>query len=153
MFIEKICKKLAKSKIDYAIVGGYAVALHGAVRGTMDLDLVVKQTLGSYVAIEKALIEIGFEARLPVSAKEIFHFREEYIKNKNLVAWSFYNPNDPSEIVDIIVTHDLRQLQKTKVALDHLNIFILSKEDLIAMKKKSSRPQDLADIEALEKLL
>jgi hypothetical protein len=152
MLIEKVCKKLLSHKIDYAIVGGYAVALHGAVRGTMDLDLVIKLSLKSYLATEKALQELGFEARLPVSGNEVFNFRKEYIKNKNLIAWSFYNPKEPSEIVDIIITHDLAKLKKKKISLNKFDIFILSKKDLISMKKSSGRSQDLADIEALEKL-
>jgi hypothetical protein len=41
LFIEKTCKALAESGVRYAIVGGYAVALHGAVRGTMDVDIAV----------------------------------------------------------------------------------------------------------------
>jgi hypothetical protein len=152
MLVEKVCKKLLSSKIDYAIVGGYAVALHGAVRGTMDLDLVIKQNLKSYVAVETALVDLGFEARLPVSGSDVFNFREEYIKNKNLIAWSFYNLKDPSEIVDIVITHDLNKLKKKKISVNKLDIFILSKSDLITMKKASGRPQDLADIDALERL-
>jgi hypothetical protein len=38
MFILKVVKALNAYKVHYAVVGGYAVALHGAVRGTVDLD-------------------------------------------------------------------------------------------------------------------
>ena len=74
------------------------------------------------------LQELGFEARLPVSGNEVFNFRKEYIKNKNLIAWSFYNPKEPSEIVDIIITHDLAKLKKKKISLNKFDIFILSKK-------------------------
>ena len=37
--LEKVCAALAQAKLRFAIVGGHAVALHGAVRGTVDIDL------------------------------------------------------------------------------------------------------------------
>jgi hypothetical protein len=41
MFIIKVVESLERNKINYAVVGGYAVALHGVVRGTVDLDLII----------------------------------------------------------------------------------------------------------------
>ncbi len=152
MLIEKIGRKLAEEKIPYAIVGGYAVALHGAVRGTIDIDLIVERNLKTYLAMEKALMELGFLPRLPVSAEDIFRFREEYIKNRNLIAWSFYNPKSPSEIVDIIITHDLTKMKKIVKKFRGLNLSVLSIDDLIKMKNESGRDQDKADIKALESL-
>ncbi len=45
MFLINLVKKLNKNKLPYALVGGHAVAFHGAVRGTMDVDLVLKWSL------------------------------------------------------------------------------------------------------------
>ena len=45
MFLIKVVDKLREKNIPYAIVGGHAVALHGAVRGTLDIDLIIKWTL------------------------------------------------------------------------------------------------------------
>ena len=45
MFIHDVCTALDKAKIPYAIVGGYAVALHGAIRGTIDVDIAIHWTL------------------------------------------------------------------------------------------------------------
>lgn len=45
MFIHDVCSTLDSEKIPYAIVGGYAVALHGAVRGTIDIDIAILWTL------------------------------------------------------------------------------------------------------------
>lgn len=95
---------------------------------------------------------MGFCPRLPITAKEIFNFRKEYIANRNLIAWSFYNPKNLSEVVDIIITHDLEKLSFIKINLSNLTVNVLSKKDLIKMKEKSGRPQDLLDVEALKKL-
>ncbi len=152
MLIEKVCKQLTKKKIPFAVVGGYAVALHGAVRGTIDLDLVIKFSEQIFENTEIALKEIGFESRLPVQAKEIFQFRKEYIENRNLIAWSFYNPHNLSEVVDIIITHNLDDMKTVKKRSGKLQIPIVTIDDLIDMKKSTRREQDKADIKSLEKL-
>ena len=54
--------------------------------------------------------------------------------------------------MDIIITHDLSKLDYVTVNYQQTPIRIISKKDLIQMKKQSGRQQDLLDIEALEKL-
>ncbi len=152
MFIEKVVKTLNQYRVQYALVGGYAVALHGAVRGTVDVDFVVALNQRAYSQTEKALNEIGLISRLPVSASDVFNFREEYIKHRNLVAWSFTNPANPLEIVDIIITEDVKRLKTVIKKINGTNIKIASINDLIVMKKKSGRKQDVEDIKALEGL-
>lgn len=150
-FLEKVCKCLDMNGISYAIVGGYAVALHGAPRGTVDVDFIVGFEERVFIGVEAALKSIGLLPRLPVTAKDIFQFRQEYIENRNLIAWSFYNPKNPVEIVDIIITDNLDDYSVVEKKLASLRIKVLSKSDLIRMKKKSGRAQDLLDVQALEK--
>lgn len=107
MFIARVCQCLESNKIPYAVVGGYAVALHGAVRGTVDVDLIISLQEDIFVAVEKAMNSLGLHSRLPVTAKEVFHFRKEYIENRNLIAWSFINFQNPMEVVDIVITDNL----------------------------------------------
>ncbi len=129
------------------------MALHGAIRGTVDIDVVINIDKSQFLAAEQALSAIGLHSRLPVSAAEVFDFREEYISNKNLIAWSFYNPTNPLEVVDILITHDLKKIRTISKKVGQLKLCVASIPDLIAMKKQASRPQDLEDIKALEKLL
>lgn len=153
MFIKTVIECLNTHKVAYALVGGYAVALHGAVRGTIDVDIVIQLSKTAFRKAENALLSIGLKPRLPVSADEVFDFREEYINNKNLIAWSFINPDRPSEIVDIIITDNLKDIKTvTKSALG-LKVKVASIPDLIRLKKAAGREQDLLDIKALEKLL
>lgn len=151
--LERICTALNRAGVRYAIVGGHAVALHGAVRGTVDIDVALAWNRKTLVASEKALNEIGLISRLPVSAKDIFDFRKEYIENRNLGAWNFYNPDDLSEQVDIIITYDLKGKRTKRIDLAGGPIQILSLMDLIDMKRQSARPQDVEDVAALETLL
>ncbi len=146
----KICQAFKKHKVEYAIVGGYAVALHGVFRGTHDIDFIIKHAQKQFEAVEKALNEIGFLSRLPVKANDVFHFREEYIKNRNLIAWSFYNPRNPLEVVDIVITHDLSQMKRDSLNFLKQKIYIVSKSDLIKMKLDSGRPQDMDDVKKLK---
>jgi len=152
MFIQRLVKSLQTNEVNYALVGGYAVALHGAVRGTMDIDLVIQIDELSFSHVEKAMAEIGLQPRLPVTASDVFHFREEYIKNRNMIAWSFVNANNPTEMVDIIITENLSSLESVTKQAFGLNIQVLSIQDLIAMKRKAGRPQDVEDVKVLEQL-
>ena len=147
-----MAEALDKAKVDYAIVGGFAVALHGAARGTFDVDIILKLTKSDFIAAEKVFSSMGLQCKLPVKADQIFDFREEYIKNKNLIAWSFYNPKDLSEVVNVIITHDLKKMKTKKITWGKVTLKVLAIESLIAMKKMSGRPQDLEDIKALEEL-
>ena len=151
-FLEKICTALREAGVRYAIAGGYAVALHGVVRGTIDVDLVLRWTEQTLIRAEAALNGIGLVSRLPVSAREVFAFRDEYVKNRNLIAWNFYNPDDPLEQVDIIITCDLTGKRTRRVQLPSGPVQVLSVRDLIDMKRTSGRPQDVEDIRALERL-
>lgn len=150
MFIYKVCEALKEAVIPYAIVGGYAVALHGALRGTVDIDIVIKWSLKNLQNVEKALKDLGLVSRLPLDADSVFHFRQEYIQNRNLIAWNFYDPKNPINQVDLIINYDLKKGHIKTIKTEQGEITILSRRDLIEMKKASGRPQDLEDIKALE---
>ena len=152
MFLLRVTGALARARVPYALVGGYAVALHGAVRGTMDIDLVIRLEEAHFVRAEKALRSIGLESRLPVTAQEVFRFREEYIRNRNLIAWSFVNSAVPSELVDIVLTHDLAGLNTESIRVQGRQVRVVGIDDLIAIKLESDRPQDREDAGALQAL-
>lgn len=151
-FLERVCAALNAAGVRYAIVGGHAVALHGAVRGTVDVDLIVNWSKAALRKSESAFNKMDLVSRLPISAEDVYQFRREYIENRNLVAWNFYNPNDLSEQVDLIITSDLKGKKTRRIVLPGGDIRILAKADLIAMKRSSGRPQDMEDIRALERL-
>ena len=152
MFIYRLAEALKKGQVTYAIVGGYAVALHGAVRGTVDIDIAIRISKKDFSAVEKSLKTLGLESRLPIGAAEVFEFREEYVRNRNLIAWSFYNPLKPIEVVDVLLTEDVAKMKVIRMAMGAYSLPVASLDDLILMKTRSGRPQDLADVEALKKL-
>jgi hypothetical protein len=151
-FILRLTRAFRDADVRFAVTGGYAVAFHGAVRGTLDVDIVVRRSRDDFVAAEETLKGLGLAPRLPVDAGQVFDFREEFIRNRNLVAWSFSNPSNPAEIVDVIITHDLAAMKVVKVRVGNVTVPVVSRRDLIAMKRASGRPQDLEDVRALEAL-
>jgi len=151
-FLNRVCSALDDKGVRYALVGGHAVALHGAVRGTVDVDIALAWNLKALQLAEKALTEIGLVSRLPVDANDVFQFRDEYVNNRNLIGWNFFNPANPGEQVDIVITYDLKGKRIRSIDTSGGSVRLLSRHDLIDMKRASGRPQDLADVEALEKL-
>jgi len=151
-FLNRVASALRLEGVDYAIAGGYAVALHGVVRGTLDVDIVLRHDREEFLRAEKALTLMGLAPKLPVTAGQVFDFRKEYIEQRNLIAWSFVNPSNPGELVDILITHDLAKLGTKRIVMGGEAILVVTKRDLIAMKRASGRPQDLEDIKALESL-
>jgi len=152
MFINRVCDALSKAKVPYAVVGGYAVAMHGVIRGTVDVDIVIHWTLKNLERLEDALKEIGLVSLIPINSKNLFHFRKEYIEKRNLIAWNFYDPKNPLNQVDIVITYDLKNKRVKTINTEDGKVRILSREDLIKMKKASGRPQDLEDVNALVNL-
>lgn len=151
-FLARLCRALSEHGVRYAIVGGHAVALHGAVRGTVDIDIALTWNLRSLRAAERALGAIGLVSRLPVGAAEVFRFRDEYVRNRNLIAWNFYNPDDLTEQVDVVIAYDLAGKRRQRVDTADGPVYILARGDLIDMKRAAGRPQDLEDAAALERL-
>jgi predicted nucleotidyltransferase len=151
MQLIELVKALKKEKVNYMIVGGYAVNFHGYSRNTVDIDLIIKFTLANLKKVERLLEEVGMVSRLPIDAISIFKFRDEYIKNRSLIAWNFYNENDPTDQVDILINHDISDFKTEKFLVDNLELKVISKEDLLKMKKESGRAKDLLDIKELTK--
>lgn len=122
------------------------------MRGTIDIDVALSWKLDNISRAQDALNGAGLVSQLPITAEDMYHFRMEYIENRNLIAWTFMNPSDPLENFDIIITYDLAGKSAQQVDLATSSVRVLALENLIEMKRNSARPQDLEDVAALEKL-
>lgn len=72
-----MCRALADADVDYAVVGGHAVALHGVVRGTIDVDVALRWSAETLAKAEAALRGIGLISRLPLTAADVFERRDD----------------------------------------------------------------------------
>lgn len=150
MLIFEVIDSFETMKVRHAVVGGYALALHGLVRATMDVDFVLALTLKDFENAEKALARIGLSSRLPVRAQDVFKMRQEYIRERNLITWSFVDSSDPSRQVDILITEDLKELEIEKISVGGRQVRVASLEELLRMKTAAGRPQDLVDVENIK---
>lgn len=153
MFIKNLCNQLKSKNIEFAIVGGVAVILHGVSRGTMDVDMVIKWQKNQLDNTIETFKELGLVSRLPITSEQVFNSRDELIQQKNLIAWNFYNPNNITEQVDLLINYDLLTEQIDFVQANNCSIPILKIKDLIEMKEKCGRPQDVEDVKGLKEIL
>jgi hypothetical protein len=153
MFLFEVTDALEKEKIPYAVVGGYALALQGLVRATMDVDLVIDLKLLDFERTERTFEKLGLSPRLPVRGHEVFKMRKEYIEKRNLIAWSFVDYKNPTRQIDVIITLDRRKIEIKQIAVSGRKISVASLEALLKMKRASARPQDLIDVKNIEEKL
>ena len=150
MLLYELTDAFEKAKLKYALVGGYALAVHGLVRATMDVDFVLSLKLADFELAEKVLLSLNLQSRLPVRAQDIIKMREEYIKERNLIAWSFVDYKNPSRQVDILITKDFKDLKTVKISVGGRKVVVATLEALLEMKQESGRPQDLVDIQNIK---
>lgn len=149
MFLREITDLFRSQSIPFAIVDGYAVAIHGVARGTFDVDIVTEISEANFQKIEGALRGIGMKPLLPLNASELYQNLALYVSERNLIAWNFIHPTRQRDSLDIILTENLRDLEVIEVTSDLGKIPVLSIDSLIQMKSKANREQDLKDIAAL----
>ncbi len=154
----KIFKALNNEKIKYLVVGGVAVNLHGYIRFTGDLDILLLLEKNNLAKMEKAMKKLGYTKRLPVSISALSDQKtvKKWLKEKNMKAFSFFPPKFNPLQIDIIIEESLKfnnfLKKKSLKKISGVTIPIVSIEDLIKMKKKADRVQDAIDLEALIKL-
>lgn len=153
----EILRQLTDAGGDFVIVGGVAAALHGGNRVTFDLDLVLEPRPDSWAAVVNRLWDLGARPRMPETRDALLSVENisRWINEKGLLAVTMRSP-DGSVEVDLLVGEHARfpglKRRAKSVALQGRTYFVASIDDLIDMKRKAGRPQDLLDIETLENI-
>ncbi len=158
MFYLELFKKFQDEQIKYFVVGGLAVNLNGYSRFTADIDICIELQSENIKKIIKIILDFGFKNKFPVNpmdfADEII--RKDWIDNKNMLAFNFYNPKNIIEEIDIVIISPDEFLRIYNNRLEHkikdILISTISIDDLIEMKKKAGRKIDEIDIEQLMKI-
>ena len=149
---------LAAAEVRFVVVGGMAVVLSGHVRATVDLDVVVDLDPEPARRAMTALTELGFRPRVPVAPLDFADpaVRREWIETKNMQVLSFYDPQRVAREVDVFVAYpiDFARLIAASVPtpVGDRVVRVAAICDLLEMKRAAGRPQDLADVAALERL-
>ncbi|MDW7710972.1 MAG: hypothetical protein SCH98_10885 [Deferrisomatales bacterium] len=159
MYYLDIFRALHDGGVRYLVAGGVALNLHGVPRMTADLDLALALDGPNLEAALAALGDCGMSASLPVPAQDLLdpRRRREWLDEKGLVAFPMHHPQRPFQTVDLLVNAPLsfEEAWGRRMVLEvaGIPVPVLGAGDLIALKRAAGRPQDLADADALERLL
>jgi predicted nucleotidyltransferase len=134
---------LNKHDVQYILVGGYAVILHGYRRVTGDMDIWVNRTKENYLKLTRAFNDFA----LPV-----FDMTEQRFLDANEV--DVFSYGRPPVSIDIItklkgVEFDGAFSKAQTFNEDGLMIRFIHLNDLIQAKKAAGRHKDMDDIEKL----
>jgi hypothetical protein len=150
--LNRLLETLARHGVDYVVIGGVAVQVHGHRRTTMDLDLVPGPSSNNLGRLASALDELEArprdatpgEAEMSVADPERLAIAaivpplstrhgQLHIVNEPKGARPFDDLRDAALVVEV----------------EGIEIPIVALDDLIRMKRASGRPADLEDIAAL----
>lgn len=133
---------LNKHKVEYLLIGGYAVAFHGHPRYTKDIDFLIHNTQANALKVLAVLNDFGFSS---LKLDE-----QDFTEENNIIQLGY-----PPRRIDILTT--IRGCafaplcdNMQKIIIDKIEINVISKKNLVKIKKIAGRHQDLADIETLE---
>lgn len=134
--------EFARFEVRYVLLGGYAVGVYAEPRATKDLDLLVSGEGNNLERVAQALTAFGAPRHIVEGAR-------------NMSPSEVLFMGHPPVRVDLLRSADGIETEAVirraaLVQVGSLTIPVIAREDLIANKKASGRPQDLADVVALE---
>jgi len=156
MYYLELFDLLNRSKVKYLVVGGVALVLHGVVRFTADIDIMLDLTKENLEKFFKVMKDLGFTPKLPVKMEALADagLRKEWAKEKNMVVFSLIK--DDYKIIDVFTENPMdfnkAYSRKQVKTAGNTAVDVVSFDDLIEIKKLSARDQDIMDIKMLEEL-
>jgi hypothetical protein len=136
---------LNNAEVEYMLVGGYSVIIHGYSRNTGDMDLWVKQTKQNYIKLKIAFADFGMP---------LFDMIEhKFLDTVNFDVFTFGRSPSSIEILTKVKGLNFEQAFSQSIFYEDgdLKIRLIHFDDLIKAKKAAGRARDLNDIEQLTK--
>jgi hypothetical protein len=137
---KSITSALNDAGIDYAVCGGWAMAIHGLPRATMDIDLLV--LADDVKRIWEIAKGIGFDVEgLPLHFDiEIRRISKIDAESKKLITLDL-----------LLVANNIEDVwaNREEVKWREGTTWVVSKDGLVKLKRLAGRTQDMADIEKL----
>ena len=157
--VEAIVKSLNSAGVRYLIVGGLAVNAHGFVRLTRDVDIVLALDPPNAARGLHALLDIGYRMSIPALPEDFADpgIREDWRRSKEMIVLKLWSDEHRRTPVDIFVyepfefTTELESAATLEVC-PGLAAPVVSLKTLLEMKRIAGRPQDLIDIEELQRM-
>jgi len=158
MKIADLLQSLSDEHVQYVLVGGLAVQLHGFLRSTFDIDLVLAmndENLVRFIAVAK---QYGLVPVIPVTIDSLRNASQidQWHREKGMLAFALREPHIGGSVVDVLVRPEVPfdKLMVNAIAgeLFSRQVWIASIDDLLTMKRSANRPKDQLDVVALEKI-
>ena len=156
--VEAIVRALNAAEVEYLIVRGLAVNAHGYVRLTRDVDIVLELDSDNVRRGLNALFEIGYKMSIPAKPEDFANpqTREDWRRNKGMITLKLWSDEHQRTPVDIFVYEPFDFAKERSIApplevCPGLPAHVVSLETLLKMKREANRPQDLADIDELQR--
>jgi hypothetical protein len=142
--LRKLVALFDEHKVEYALCGGVAMAIHGRLRTTIDIDLLIlSESLEKVLEVAKSL---GYNIRgkdltFANSAVEIRRVSKIDPESGDLLSLDL-----------LLVTPQIRTVWESRAEAEWEggSLSVVSRDGLIQLKRLRSSAQDLADIKALE---
>lgn len=132
-----------KHEVKYLVIGGYAVSIHGHPRSTKDIDVCIEMSEKNASKMVQVINDFGFSS-LKLN-KEDFLIRDSIVQLGH-----------PPLRIDILSDLDgvpFKEAWQNKkiVSFENVPVNFIGYNDLIIVKQKAGRPQDIADVHKLTK--
>lgn len=134
---------LNKHKVEYLLIGGFAVALHGYIRNTVDIDFWINKSKTNAAKMVLVLKDFGFTS-LQLTASDF--------EKEDVIIQLGYPPHR----IDILTTPEGVNFDEcypkrlTVKTSDGIAISYIDLENLKKNKRAAGRSQDIADIDHLK---
>jgi predicted nucleotidyltransferase len=151
-----VFKELNELGIDYLVVGGLAANLHGIPRMTYDIDLMILLESDNIRRLVSKLIQWGYKPKIPIDPQDLADEskRNSWIQDKGMKAFNFYSESLPIGEIDVIIDspipYETLKARAVGIQVQEVRIPIVSIHDLIELKLRAGRKQDLSDVEYLK---
>ena len=135
---------LNNNRVDYILVGGYSVIIHGYNRTTGDMDIWVRKTLDNYTKLVAAFQEF----KMPVFDMSEINF----LNNQEMDVFSFGRPPVSIDIMTAVKGVDFEESfsQAILAEVDEITVRVIHMNQLVQAKKAANRFKDLDDLDNLK---
>ncbi len=158
MFYLDLFAALDRHKVDYLLIGGLALNIYGVEGATMDIDLMIAFDRTNVLRFIGAAEELEMTPVVPVRLDELADAdkRRTWIEDRHMLAFALHSHDAGKPTVDILIAPaiDFAAAFSRRVVkqVGILPICLAAIDDLLILKHQAGRKQDLADIEALQRL-
>jgi hypothetical protein len=144
--MDELIRMFNENKVRYLLIGGQAVRLEGMPRFSMDWDFYIPSNDGNNIERINLLLRLELDVALLPLGRKGENFVQTYQTRWGIIQFHLGGPGLPR-------FDDAENRSVSRKTETGETVRCLSPKDLLESKRKVGRPQDLVDVEFLEKKL